>query len=294
MSKPGTIVFKRLAIVGIGLMGGSLALAARAAGAVEHIAGFSRRQSTLDTALAEGVIDTAHTSLAEVVAGADCVVVATPTILAEQMMIDVLELVDEHTVVTDVASVKGNLERAITDRFAAMPDNVVLGHPIAGSEQSGVAAARVDLYRDHCVILIESATNARAQQANAAVEALWQAVGARVVQLGCADHDRALALTSHLPHLLAYALLGQMLGEDDPDNALRFAAGGFRDFTRIASSDPVMWREIMLANREQLLQSLAAYQQQLQDIAAALTDGDGEQLEQLFAQAKALRDSKIR
>lgn len=282
------VLFERLVILGVGLMGGSLALAAKKAGVVTTVVGWSRRESTLQTALDNKVIDVAEKDLSAALKGADCVVVATPTILAESIMIQVLEQVPESVIVTDVASVKGNIARALTQRFARVPSNVVLAHPIAGSEQSGVAAAKVDLYQDHRVILTkETNTDADALQK---VQQLWSAVGAEVFEMSTAEHDHILALTSHLPHLLAYTLVAQLSADRQSSDVFKFAAGGLRDFTRIASSDPRMWQEILLANKDQVRQSIKDFEQQLSKLDQLLEAGNADKLEQVFTAVKSSRD----
>lgn len=285
------IIFDRLLILGVGLMGGSLALAAKQAGVVNQVIGWSRRESTLATALSSGVIDIAEADLTTALKMADCVVVATPTILAESLMIKVLEQVDVRVVVTDVASVKGNIAKALSERFGSIPSNAVLGHPIAGSEQSGVAAANVALYRDHKVILIRD--DETDESAFAKLSALWQATGAEVQEMGAAEHDRVLALTSHLPHVLAFALVGQLAANKDNDAIFEFAAGGFRDFTRIASSDPRMWAEIVVANKSELINAIAGFQDQLGVIVAMLEADADMDLESLFTNVKQQRDEFV-
>lgn len=285
MTKP---LFNNLVILGVGLMGGSLALAAKKAGVVGRITGWSRRQSTLDTALEMGVIDSAEANLGKALLNADCVVVATPTQFAEELMIKVLETVAESVVVTDVASVKGNLERAIKNHFGSLPANAVLGHPIAGSEQSGVAAADAGLFTDRRIILIGNDS----QQTLALQQAvhLWRAIGASVDVMTAEKHDAVLALTSHLPHFLAYALVVHLAADDTADDIFRYAGGGFRDFTRIAASDPRMWREISLANKSKVVDAVEQFQQHLSVFKQALADDDGQKLESLFAEAKQVRD----
>lgn len=277
-----------LVILGVGLMGGSLALAAKRAGVVKTVTGWSRTQRTLDKALASGVIDRAEADFDRAISEADVVVVATPTQYAEQLMIDVLDRVGESVAVTDVASVKGNIYRRLVQHYGALPRNAVLGHPIAGSEKSGVDAAFADLYVDRRVILI--ADSANDTKLAAKVCALWEAVGAEVDFMTPDKHDEVLALTSHLPHFLAYALVAQLSEGDNADEALRYAGGGFRDFTRIAASDPRMWREIFLANKTQLLSSIDSFQQMVEVFEQALRSEDGDALESLFAQSKSLRD----
>ena len=182
-------LINRLVILGVGLMGASLALAAKRAGVVAEVAGWSRRESTLEKALAAGVVDVATRDLDEVLQGADMVVVATPTQLAEQVMVDVVKRVGADVIVTDVASVKGNLQSALESAFGTVPPNVVLGHPIAGSEKSGVDAADIDLYRHHHVILIDDHASTSALSL---VTRLWEAVGATVFSMSAAKHDDIL------------------------------------------------------------------------------------------------------
>ena len=282
------MVFERLLILGVGLMGGSLALAAKKSAAVGTVIGWSRRQSTLDAALAANVIDIAEPDLATALQSADCVVVATPTMLAESLMVDVLEQVPASVVVTDVASVKGNIASALTAHFDKVPGNAILGHPIAGSEQSGVGAARDDLYQRHRVILIED-DNTDAKALNG-VRELWQAVGADVFTMTASEHDHVLALTSHLPHLLAYALVAELSTDKRSNDIFKFAAGGLRDFTRIASSDPRMWREILLANKDELATAIEDFEQQLALLKTLLDNEDGDALEMVFEYVKRSRD----
>ena len=289
------IIFERLVVLGVGLMGGSLALAAKKAGVVGTVVGWSRTEATLQTALANGVIDSAELDLAAALKGADCVVVATPTILAETIMIQALELLPSTVAVTDVASVKGNIADALTGHFDKVPSNAILGHPIAGSEQSGVSAAKDDLYQNHRVILInDPASSPQTDPALLAkVSQLWQAVGAEVFEMTVSEHDHVLALTSHLPHLLAYALVAQLSNHNENVNVFNFAAGGLRDFTRIASSDPRMWREILLANKTQLSSSIDDFEQWIAQLRTMLDSNDGDALEMVFSDVKNSRDNFV-
>ncbi|MEZ7984788.1 MAG: prephenate dehydrogenase/arogenate dehydrogenase family protein, partial [Pseudomonadales bacterium] len=284
-----------LVVLGVGLMGGSLALAAKKAGVVGTVVGWSRTEATLQTALANGVIDSAELDLAAALKGADCVVVATPTILAETIMIQALELLPSTVAVTDVASVKGNIADALTGHFDKVPSNAILGHPIAGSEQSGVSAAKEDLYQNHRVILInDPASSPQTDPALLAkVSQLWQAVGAEVFEMSVSEHDHVLALTSHLPHLLAYALVAQLSNHNENVNVFNFAAGGLRDFTRIASSDPRMWREILLANKTQLSSSIDDFEQWIAQLRTMLDSNDGDALEMVFSDVKNSRDNFV-
>lgn len=289
------IIFERLVVLGVGLMGGSLALAAKKAGVVGTVVGWSRTEATLQTALANGVIDSAELDLAAALKGADCVVVATPTILAETIIIQALELLPSTVAVTDVASVKGNIADALTGHFDKVPSNAILGHPIAGSEQSGVSAAKDDLYQNHRVILINDPASSPQTDPVllAKVSQLWQAVGAEVFEMSVSEHDHVLALTSHLPHLLAYALVAQLSNHNENVNVFNFAAGGLRDFTRIASSDPRMWREILLANKTQLSSSIDDFEQWIAQLRTMLDSNDGDALEMVFSDVKNSRDNFV-
>ena len=289
------IIFERLVVLGVGLMGGSLALAAKKAGVVGTVVGWSRTEATLQTALANGVIDSAELDLAAALKGADCVVVATPTILAETIIIQALELLPSTVAVTDVASVKGNIADALTGHFDKVPSNAILGHPIAGSEQSGVSAAKDDLYQNHRVILINDPASSPQTDPVllAKVSQLWQAVGAEVFEMTVSEHDHVLALTSHLPHLLAYALVAQLSNHNENVNVFNFAAGGLRDFTRIASSDPRMWREILLANKTQLSASIDDFEQWIAQLRTMLDSNDGDALEMVFSDVKNSRDNFV-
>ncbi|HCD56529.1 MAG TPA: prephenate dehydrogenase/arogenate dehydrogenase family protein, partial [Halieaceae bacterium] len=218
-------------------------------------------------------------------------VIATPPLIAEEMLERILPRLLQRAqppVITDVASVKGSLQRVAERVWGAMPPRLVLGHPIAGSERSGVDAANAALFEKHRVILTPVAGNE--PSAVELVRAMWASTGAEVVEMTVAEHDRVLAATSHLPHVLAYALVDALARSDASDDIFRFAAGGFRDFTRIASSDPVMWRDIAIANRPALLQSIDLFSAQLEELRKAIEAGEGDTLLQTFSRAKAARD----
>lgn len=285
-SAASSLLFGKIAILGVGLMGGSLAIAARNAGLVGHVAGWGRNQKNLERAEQLGYIDSWHLSLDEVLEGADCVVVSTPAQFAEQLIVDVVRQVDPSTLVTDVASVKTNLVLALQKAFQAVPDNVVLGHPIAGSEKSGVDAVDARLYVNHKVILIESAN----QQALQAISDLWVGVGAEVSVMNSEQHDAVLALTSHLPHLLSYSLVEQIAHSDLEEDVFAYAAGGLRDFSRVAGSDPTMWTEILLANRDQVLHGLDQFDVQVKRLRSALLANDHEYLCKTFQHAREHRN----
>ncbi|TGD73472.1 prephenate dehydrogenase/arogenate dehydrogenase family protein [Mangrovimicrobium sediminis] len=280
-----------VAIAGLGLIGGSLAAALRESGFAARIVGWGRRDTSLRRGVELGVIDAYTLSLEEALA-ADIFVICTPTLVAADLLQDVLRLTldsDRPPVITDAASVKGNLQRAALDACdGSFPAHLVLGHPIAGSERSGVDAAQADLYRDHRVILTPQAETDAA--ALALVRDMWLATGAEVVEMDVARHDAVLAATSHLPHVLAYALVDALARSDASEEIFRFAAGGFRDFTRIASSDPVMWRDIAIANRPALLEAIDQFSAHLGELRAAVETGDADGLHSTFTRAKAARD----
>ena len=285
----------RLGILGLGLIGASLAKAVRPSQLYSEIVGYGHRQTTVQAALEQGIIDRAVSSAAELVYQCDLVLIATPTLLAEQQLVELIghaNQLERPPVLTDAASVKGNLYRAIDALgLAQWPSFVVLGHPIAGSEKSGVHAARADLFDRHRVILTpQSSTD---PTAIAVVTDLWEAAGAEVLSMSVQLHDQVLAATSHLPHMLAYALVDTLATSDLADDIFQFAAGGFRDFTRIASSDPVMWRDIALANRTELLQALDQFTAGVQRLRTAIEADDTSTITAIFERAKGSRDDLL-
>ena len=282
-------MINRLCIIGLGLMGGSLAAALKQRAAVKHVVATGRRDVTLKRGLEMGIIDSWTLDLAEAVQGADIVVICTPTQVAEQTLASLKPVIAAQTVITDVASVKGNLRDAAKKVFGEIPSNFVLGHPIAGSEKHSVEASNPELYVDHKVIL--TPTPEAHAEAVQAVTAMWQATGAEVLEMDVDEHDRILAATSHLPHLLAYALVDALARDDAAGEIFKFAAGGFRDFTRIASSDPKMWHDICLANSEALLARLDQLTDNIARLRQAVEQGDGETLMTAFSNAKHSRDT---
>lgn len=279
-----------VAILGLGLIGGSLARALRERGFAARVTGFGHREPSLRRGLELGVIDGFSLDLDEVIDTADILVICTPTLVAESLLGEILPRVGaDGPVITDAASVKGNLARAaLAANGGAFPPRLVLGHPIAGSERSGVEASRADLYRNHRVILTPLPENDPA--ALALVRAMWRATGAEVVDMDVEQHDAVLAATSHLPHVLAYALVDALAQSGNSEEIFRCAAGGFRDFTRIASSDPVMWRDIALANRAALLEAIDLFSGHLEQLREAVAAGDAEAMHTTFTRAKAARD----
>ncbi len=278
----------RLCVIGVGLIGGSLARSARARGLVGEIVGCGRDEGQLKRALQLGVVDRYSTFPEVAVAGADLVVLAVPVGAIGALYARIHPHLEPEAVVTDVGSVKGSVVEDVRAAVGAVPSRFVPGHPIAGTEKSGVEASFDGLFDGRCTILTPLPETDPA--ALEAVRALWTGVGARVVEMDLAHHDEVLAATSHLPHLLAYALVDMLAAMAEQREIFQFAAGGFRDFTRIASSDPVMWRDICLHNRAAIVPLLRRYAAELEDLARHMEQGRGELLHQIFARAKAARD----
>lgn len=283
------MIVEKLAIVGAGLIGGSFALALKQAGAVREVLGVGRNPARLAAARELGLIDRA-VNWAE--AGqADCILLALPVGETEAVLRHLAPHLKAGAVVTDAGSTKANVVAAARAALGARFADFVPGHPIAGSEQSGPGAARADLYQGKKVVLTPQA-DTRAD-ALATVQALWQAAGAQVEMLDADLHDRVFAAVSHLPHLAAFALVDELAQRADGDTFFRFAASGFRDFTRIAGSSPEMWRDIALANREALLTELDAYVAALQGLRNAVSAEDADALQAIFSRARAAREHWI-
>ena len=284
------MMFRRLALIGTGLIGGSLALALRERGEVGEVVGYARRLETRLAAERRELIDRPADSIAEAVEGADLVFLATPVKAMDAVLGELAGVLPADALITDGGSVKGAVvERARAQLSADQLARFVPGHPIAGRERSGPEAATADLYRGHRVILTPIEEN-RAEDVTR-IEAMWAATGARVERLDVAHHDHVLAATSHLPHAAAFAMVSALARLAERYEVFRYAAGGFRDFTRIASSDPVMWRDICLDNRDEILIMLDHYRAELDGLRAMLESGDGEAIEGYFGEAKAVRDA---
>ena len=277
----------RLAVIGVGLIGGSFALALKQAKAVSHVVGVGRSGANLKTALERGIIDAIVPDAAAAARGADLVLVATPV---GQYPAVFGSLRDARALITDGGSTKRDVIAAARKTLDAQISRFVPAHPIAGAEKSGAAAAAADLFEGRRVVLTPLEENS--SKDIAAVESAWKSCGASVSRMNAEEHDAVLATVSHLPHLLAYALVHEVAGRENSRQLFSFAAGGFRDFTRIASSHPEMWRDICLANRDKLLQELSTFSVKLQEIGKLL-DRPAE-LEKLFAEARDARDKWIR
>ncbi|AGY91692.1 hypothetical protein SPICUR_03495 [Spiribacter curvatus] len=280
---------RRICLVGVGLIAGSLGLALKRAGSVEMITGLGRDAGRLAQAQALGAIDHFTTDPGQALEGADLVVLGVPLGATAAVLRDLRPYLHDDLVMTDVGSAKRCVVDDTETVLGAAPPGFVPGHPIAGTEHSGVEAAFPSLFEGRRVILTPLASAHR--EAIAAVEWLWRQAGAEVTTMSVAHHDRMLAITSHLPHLLAFGLVDMLAREPDHEEILGYAAGGFRDFTRIASSDPVMWRDICLGNREAVLEALGRYRRDLEELAERVEAADGAGLEAVFSSAKQTRDA---
>ena len=281
-------MIERLAVIGVGLIGGSLARALRAAGAVGEVVGCGRSKGNLERAVELGVIDRFTHDPSKSALGADMVFVAVPLGAVRDTFSAVKENLREDAVVTDGGSVKGSVVADARIAFGRIPPRMVPGHPIAGTERSGVEASFPELYQGRRVILTPlPETDPDAVER---VTRMWRSCGARVTSMGVAHHDEVLAGTSHLPHMLAYGLVDALARMRENDEIFRYAAGGFRDFTRIASSNPVMWRDICIANRTALGEMLRGFSDEMADLADTIHRGDGDHLLEIFQNAKQARD----
>ena len=282
-------VFKKIAIFGVGLIGGSFALAPKKSGAVGEVVGVGRRRETLVRAASLGIIDSHTDDIAQALAGADLVLIAAPVAQTASLLQAMAPHLEPDTVVTDAGSTKTDVVLAARAALGSKIHQFVPGHPIAGREQNGPEAALSDLYVGKKIIL-----TALPENPSAAVDRVtdaWQRCGALVHQLTAEEHDAVFAAVSHLPHVLAYALVADIAARPDVARLFQYAASGFRDFTRIAGSSPEMWRDIALANRTALLGELDAYMAQLNQIRTLLDQGDGSALEKIFGSAQAARQA---
>ena len=280
---------KRLAVIGVGLIGGSFALGLKKAKAVSHVVGVGRNAANLKLAMERGILDSIAADAASAARDADLVLVAAPVGQYERIFAD---LANSKAPITDAGSTKRDVIAAARKALGKRIAQFVPAHPIAGAEKSGAAAASAELFREKRVVLTPLPEN-RAPLVEQ-VESAWKACGARVSRMDAEEHDAVLAVVSHLPHVLAYALVHGVAKRNNADQLFSFAAGGFRDFTRIASSHPEMWRDICLANRDRLLQELKSYGNELGSIRKLIQKGDGAGLEKLFAGARDARNKWIR
>ena len=279
----------RLAVIGVGLIGGSFALALKQAGKVSHVVGVGRSRQNLELARDRGIVDSIADDAASAARGADIVLVAAPV---AQFAAIFGQLSGSSALITDGGSTKRDVIAAARQALGQRIAQFVPAHPVAGAEKSGAAAASAELFRNRRVVLTPLPENAAADVHK--VQGLWEATGARTTRLLPDEHDAVLAAVSHLPHVLAYALVHEIAGRKNAEQLFSYAAGGFRDFTRIASSHPEMWRDICLANRDRILDELQRYQAKLGGLEKLLVASDGDALEKLFAEARDARNQWLK
>lgn len=282
----------KLVVVGVGLIGGSVAAALRRAGRVRRVVGVGRGRANIERALELKVIDEASDDIAVAVQGADLVLLAVPVQQNDHVLAQLAGSLSAQTLVTDAGSTKMDYVAAVRRLLPALLAHVVPAHPIAGAELTGVDAAHPGLFVDKNVVLTPLPENNN--QAVDRIESMWKACGARVSRMSPEHHDRVFSAVSHLPHMLAYTLVHMIATRPDAQELFSFAAGGFRDFTRIASSSPEMWRDIASTNRAALLADIETYQQQLTHLAGLIRDADAEQLGKIFETARNARNAWLR
>ncbi len=282
-------MFDRVVVCGVGLIGGSFALALKRAGLAGTVVGVGRHPETLQTAVTLGLIDEIALDWKTALKGAGLVLLAMPVGQMATVMAAMAPYLEPDTLVTDAGSTKADVFEAIYTHLNHRLENVVPAHPIAGAEKSGPTAAFADLFCGKRVVVTPLPENSA--DAVRQVESAWEACGAIISRMSSMDHDRVFAAVSHLPHLLAFGLVHDIQGRDNAEQLFSFAASGFRDFTRIAGSHPEMWRDICLSNRQALLAELDAYLTELAYLRALLIQGDGNALESLFGQASSARNA---
>jgi prephenate dehydrogenase len=285
------MLFERVAILGVGLIGGSFALALKQAQACAHVVGAGRDPANLKLALERGAIDSIAADAVAAAHGADLVLLAAPVAQFPRLFRDVASVLGPKAIVTDGGSTKRDVVAAARAALGRKISQFVPAHPLAGAEKSGAGAANAELFRGKQVVLTPLPENP--DSAVRKVQEAWSACGARVTRMTPEEHDAVLAAVSHLPHVLAYTLVHHIAGRDNAPQLFASAASGFRDFTRIASAHPEMWRDICIANRDRLLEELRSYQSGLASVAKLLEASDAAGLEKLFAEAREARDKWI-
>ena len=294
--------FQKVSIIGLGLIGASIAAGLKQRGLTERIAAYDTNDESLEIGMKQAVIDEKADSVASCAKGSSLIVLSMPVLSIQDSLSELKDafFVKNRSglsiknrsglsaVITDVGSVKSSVLKAGREIFGEFPANFVPGHPIAGSEKHGVTAANPDLFENHKVILTPTSTTDK--DALRLVEEMWQCLGARVIQMTAEHHDSVFAKTSHLPHLLAYALVDTLSAQGDSLEIFEYAAGGFKDFSRIAASDPVMWRDVFDANGKEVVNILDKYVDELGEIRSLIAEGKMEELEELFKRAKVARE----
>lgn len=280
-----------LVVVGVGLIGGSVAAALKRADRVRWVIGVGRGQANLERALDLNIIDEVAEDLSAAVRGADLVLVAVPVAQTGTVLSGLTAAIAGGAIVTDAGSTKRDFIAAARSAFGSAMANVVPGHPIAGAELTGVDAASPDLFQGKRVVLTPVAENR--PEAIERVEAMWVACGANVTRMDPEHHDRVFSAVSHLPHMLAFALVEMIAGREEGEELFSFAASGFRDFTRIAGSSPEMWRDICLSNRDLVVADIEAFQRSLSELAQCIRAADAEGVRRVFESARAARQRWI-
>jgi prephenate dehydrogenase len=280
---------KKLVVFGVGLIGGSVALALKKAGNAPKIVGIGRSVESLNHALKLGVIDTLEANIHEAVGNADLILIAAPVAQTKAILQSIKPHLNNQTIITDAGSTKSDVLACAKEVLGEQFSQFVGGHPIAGAEKSGVSAAKADLFLGKNVVLTPAMETNR--HGVIAVNNLWQTCGAKVSEMSAENHDSIFAAVSHLPHLLAFALVDEIASRPNAEQLFSFAASGFRDFTRIAGSSPEMWRDISLANKTALIQEVSAYQTQLAQLKALLENADAAGLQALFERASQARNN---
>jgi prephenate dehydrogenase len=289
---PAKLNIDKLVVIGVGLIGGSFALALKKARAVKHVVGVGRSRKNLALALKMRIIDEVSTDAAQAVAGADLVLLAIPVGQMAEVMTRIAPHLPQHAVVTDGGSTKQDVVVYARRFLAAHFPRFVPAHPIAGTENSGAAAAFAELYRGKNVIITpQPETTARALRL---VRTAWQQCGARIVRLEAREHDAIFAAVSHLPHVVAFALVNALARRPDAKKLFGFSAGGLRDTVRIAGSSPEMWRDICVANRDALLAVLDDFEDELESARSAIESGDGATLARMFEHARTARNNWLK
>jgi cyclohexadieny/prephenate dehydrogenase len=292
MTASAAPMFERIALIGIGLIGSSISHAARRAGLAKSIVGSARTPATVATALKLGIIDEGYASAREAADGADLVILCVPVGLCGPIAKEIAAVLKPGAILTDVGSVKGSIVRDVAPHVPAGV-HFVAGHPIAGTEQSGPESGFAELFDGRwCILTPEAGTDAAAVEK---LKVFWQKLGSNVEIMAPDHHDLVLAITSHLPHLIAFNIVNTAahLERVTDSEVIKFSAGGFRDFTRIAASDPVMWRDVFLNNKDAVLEMLGRFSEDLIALQRAIRFGDGETLHKLFSDARSIRRGVI-
>ncbi|MFA4910783.1 MAG: prephenate dehydrogenase/arogenate dehydrogenase family protein [Desulfobacteria bacterium] len=282
-------LFDKVAIIGLGLIGGSLAKAAKGENLFKKVVGIGRNEKNLKKGIDLGAIDSYTTHLAEGVSDVDLVVVATPPGVIVEIIKKVVRYIPNGCIITDVGSIKEEIVKGV-ERFIPDNDNIyfVGGHPIAGTENSGIEAADPSLFAGHkCVLTPTSRTNRNALER---IKTMWEKVGCKVISMDMAKHDNIFAIVSHLPHVVAFSLINAIINiKDNKEDILSYSAGGLKDFTRIAASHPTMWKDIFLMNKENVLNSITHFQSSLEEIKRAIAEEDSEKLVSEFQKSREVR-----